>query len=205
MVRQSADQRRESVLRAAMHEFSLAGYAGTSTEAIARTAGISQPYLFRLFATKKDLFVATLEVCFARIEEAFEAAADGQIGENALCGMGESYLDFLADRDLLLTELHVYAASNDPDVRAAAQHAFGHLWETVQRLSGLPPERVKEFFAMGMLLNVAAALDLARLDDKWAQLCVSPDGQQRRCTHTHHTDDPKIDGLLRVSAAHSLA
>lgn len=171
MVRQSAAQRRETVLNAALEQFAVSGFQGTTTEAIARSAGISQPYLFRLFSTKKDLFVETVARCFGRIEDAFVRAAEGLRGEDALLAMGTAYLGLLADRSLLLTQLHAYAASDDLDVRAATQAGFGKLWQTVAQLSGAPDERITEFFAKGMLLNVAAALDLQQLDERWAQLC----------------------------------
>ena len=66
----SAEERREMVLEAAVAAFALRGMAGTSTEDVARSAGISQPYLFRLFPTKKALFLALVERCHLRIEEA---------------------------------------------------------------------------------------------------------------------------------------
>ncbi len=184
-MRQSAEQRRETVLAAAGAEFATGGFQGTSTETIARKAGISQPYLFRLFPTKKDLFVATLTRGFARIEGAFELAAAGQSGEDALCTMGQAYLVLLADRELLLTQLHAYAASDDPAVRTATQAGFGHLWRTVDRIAGLPPDRIKDFFALGMLLNVAAALDLPSLDQTWAQLVVDKSAHDGLCSHDH--------------------
>src|SRR2546423_12021630 len=90
-VRMSAEQRRETVLEAAVTEFALRGLAGTSTEDVARRAGISQPYLFRLFPTKKALFLALVERCYQRIEEAFAAAAGGKTGAEALDSMGDEY------------------------------------------------------------------------------------------------------------------
>ncbi len=95
------------------------GYAGTSTDAIATRAGISQPYLFRLFGTKKDLFIATYDVVSSRIEEAFVAAADGLEGEAAMTAMGLAYLELLQDPDLLQVQLHGFvAAAADPDIAA---------------------------------------------------------------------------------------
>jgi AcrR family transcriptional regulator len=87
-IRQSADVRRASVLNAAIVEFAKSGYAGTSTEAIATRAGISQPYLFRLFGTKKELFIATYNVVASRIEDAFTAVAKESEGEEAMKRMG---------------------------------------------------------------------------------------------------------------------
>ena len=90
--RQTAEERRTAVLAAAITEFARSGYAGTSTETIAARAGISQPYLFRLFGTKKDLFVATYDLVGLRIINELTAASEGLEGEEAKIAMGEAYL-----------------------------------------------------------------------------------------------------------------
>jgi len=89
--RQTAEERRAAVLEAANVEFALRGLHGASTDAIARRAGISQPYLFRLFGSKKELFIAVLEACFARTLEDFRGAASGKSGQEALAAIGEAY------------------------------------------------------------------------------------------------------------------
>src|SRR6266568_8892525 len=109
-VRMPAAERRESVLEAAVAEFALRGLAGTSTEDVARRAGISQPYLFRLFPTKKALFLALIERCFERVEETFTTAAADRTGEEAREAMGAAYAQLLEDRTLLLLQLQSYAA-----------------------------------------------------------------------------------------------
>src|SRR5258708_23472919 len=96
-VRMSADERRELVLEAALSEFAVSGLAGTSTEDVARRAGISQPYLFRLFPTKKALFLELVERCFRRVGDVFTAAAGDAVGEEALRAMGEAYAKLLED------------------------------------------------------------------------------------------------------------
>ncbi len=176
--RQSADQRRVTVLRAAMVEFAKGGYAGTSTEAIAERAEISQPYLFRLFGTKRDLFIATMGLMHYRIEEAFRAAAEGLTGIEAMEAMGTAYKELLAERDLLLVQLHAYAASEDEVIRAAARDGFQRLWHVVQELTGLNDEALRAFFAQGMLMNVLAAIDAVSLDEPWALACQDPDPAQ---------------------------
>src|SRR5215472_18873890 len=158
-VRMSAEERREAVLEAAVTDFAAGGLTGTSTEDVARRAGISQPYLFRLFPTKKALFLALVQRCFQRITDAFAAAAGDKTGEEALEAMGEEYERLLGDRTLLLLQMHAYAACEDPDIRAATRIGFTRLWTLVERLSGLAFNRVVQFFAMGMLMNVAAAMD----------------------------------------------
>jgi AcrR family transcriptional regulator len=172
-VRMGADERRELVVKAALTEFAKAGLSGTSTEAIAKRAGISQPYIFRLFATKKDLYIAVVDACFGRVYNAFLAAADGKYGEDALQAMGNAYGELLQDRELLLSQMHTYAASDDPEVRDAARNGYRRLWLLVERASGLPPERIVQFFAMGMLINVAASLDLISLDEPWAKTLIA--------------------------------
>src|SRR5437667_11774577 len=108
-VRMSAAERRESVLEAAVAEFALHGLAGTSTEDVARRAGISQPYLFRLFSTKKALFLALVERCFQRARDTFTAAAGDLTGDEALSAMADSYTRLLDDRTLLLLQMQIYA------------------------------------------------------------------------------------------------
>ena len=167
--RMSADERRESVLAAAVTEFARGGLAGTSTEAIAARAGISQPYLFRLFGTKKELFIAATRRCFERIEARFRAAADGLAGDAALDAMARAYHDMLGDRDLLLAQLHGYAASSDPDVQAATRDCYHRLWRMAEAASGADADTMRMFFAMGMLWNVAVALGLPELGEPWAK------------------------------------
>jgi len=172
-VRMGADERRTLVIKAALGEFARGGLAGTSTEAVAKRAGISQPYIFRLFATKKDLFIAVVTHCFDRVYNAFLAAADGKYGEEALEAMGMAYGVLLQDRELLLAQMHTYtAAGDDPEIRAAARAGYRRLWLLVERASGLPPEAIVRFFATGMLINVAASLDLPHLDEPWAKTLI---------------------------------
>jgi AcrR family transcriptional regulator len=169
--RMKAGERREAVLAAAVTEFAARGLAGTSTENVARRAGISQPYLFRLFPTKKALFLALVDRCFRQVAAAFEAAAADRVGEDALEAMADAYHQLLQDRTLLLLQLQAYAACDDPEIRDATRTGFKQLWALVERLSGLPYERVVMFFAMGMLMNVAAAMDLPAVDERWTRWC----------------------------------
>src|SRR6266446_8221858 len=166
-----ASERREMVLEAAVAEFAARGLAGTSTEDVARSAGISQPYLFRLFPTKKALFLALVQRCFRRVEDAFTAAAGNAVGEEALAAMGDAYEKLLDDRTLLLLQMQVYAACEDTEIWAATRAGYKELWMLVERLTGLPFERVVEFFAMGMLMNVAATMDLPAIDERWTSWC----------------------------------
>lgn len=166
----SADDRRELVLDAALAEFAQGGLAGTSTEAIAVRAGISQPYLFRLFSTKRDLFIAAAQRCFANIASTFAQAADGLAGDEALFAMGKAYDGLIADRDNLLGQLQMYAACGDPEVRDCARDGFRRLYTQVRDASGASDDLLTRFFAAGMLCNLSAALQLDDVDEPWASV-----------------------------------
>src|ERR1700746_284435 len=156
--RMPAAERRELVLDAAVSEFAVHGLAGTSTEDVAHRAGISQPYLFRLFPTKKALFLALVDRCFRRIQDTFTAAADGLTGEEAKMAMADAYERRLEDRPLLSLKMQAYAACNDPDIRVVTRAGFKKLWELIERLTGLPFQEVVDFFAIGMLMNRGVAM-----------------------------------------------
>jgi AcrR family transcriptional regulator len=168
--RQTAEERREAVLAAAQEAFARTGLYGTSTEDIAESAGISQPYLFRLFGTKKRLFLATLERCMEDTLELFRSAAGERRGEEALEAMGRAYAEMVFDdRVRLLTQMQAYAACDDPEVRDTMRTGFGKLHLFVETVSGLPMDEVSQWFARGMLLNVLAAMDLPDAREPWAR------------------------------------
>jgi AcrR family transcriptional regulator len=167
--RQSAEERRADVLDAAQIEFAARGLHGASTEEIARRAGISQPYVFRLFGTKKELFKATVARCLRETLETFQRAAEGKRGAEALQAMGQVYVDeLIADRTRLKAQLEAYAACDDPEICEVVRNGFGDLVTYVERVSGLPPAEVSRFFATGMLINVMDAMNLKDSDEEWA-------------------------------------
>jgi AcrR family transcriptional regulator len=171
--RKSAAERRDEILEAALREFAARGLEGGSTETIARAAGISQPYVFRLFGTKKQLFMATVERCLRGTLEMFHTASAGLKGEEALGAIGEAYTDRLAtDPVYLHAQMQSYAACGDPEIREVVRRGYGELVEYVQRVSGLPSERVSHFFAKGMLLNVMASMELMEADEGWSRLLI---------------------------------
>jgi AcrR family transcriptional regulator len=172
--RKTAGERREEILDAAVEEFAKSGLHGTSTERIAQRVGLSQPYLFRLFGTKKQIFVEAIERCFAQTLELFREAAVGVPREQALEAIGKTYVArMLTDRTKLLAQLHAYAACDDEDVRKAVQRGYGDLYEFAERVSGASDTEVRHFFAFGMLLNVMAAMDITSLDAGWARRLVT--------------------------------
>ena len=159
--RASSEERREQVLEAAVKEFASSGYHAASTSAIAKRAGISQPYIYALFPNKRELFLATHRRVTLRILEAFADAARGKAGtEEKLQAMGEAYTQLLADRDEILVQLQAHAAAGDAELRDPIREAFVDVIQQVRSLSGADEERVLQFMSTGMFLNVAAALDL---------------------------------------------
>lgn len=159
--RQSAEERRDAILDAAIVEFATYGLYGTAAETIANRVGISQPYIFRLFGTKKELFLAALERVYERVGMAFREAAASD-PEHALEAMGRAYKPLLASHELFVL-LQAFGAANDPEVRTVARDHYAALYEEVAQLSGAGGAALREFFAYGMLCTVAAAIDLPLL------------------------------------------
>jgi AcrR family transcriptional regulator len=171
--RKSAEQRRDEILDAAMIEFAQHGLVGASTEDIAKRAGISQPYVFRLFGTKKELFKATAARCLRETLEIFQRAAEGKRGEEALKAMGEAYRTLLEDRSRLRAQMQSYAACDDPEICAVVRAGFGDIVAYVERVSGADRATVSSWFAKGMLMNVMASMDLLNLDEPWAERLIA--------------------------------
>ena len=170
VLRRSEDRRPE-LLDAALVEFSRKGLYGTPTTAIAARAGISQAYLFRLYPTKEDLYVACLAEAYGRVREEFERVGKPYRGdpEAAMEAMGEAYDRMLEDGTMLVNQLHSYAACQEPAVREAVQEKFGAIVETVREISGAPDEAVQAFIAHGMLMNVIDAIGVAGSRAPWAR------------------------------------
>jgi AcrR family transcriptional regulator len=160
--RMTAEDRKAQVIRAAVAEFSVRGLEGTSTSDIAKRVGVSQPYLFRLFPTKKDLFIAAAARGAERIIEVFTTAAEGMYGEEALDAMGAAYQELLQeDSELLGMQLQQFAACHDPDVQIAVRGTMQDIWAVVENLSGAGVAERVTFFAKGMLCNTIAAMGRA--------------------------------------------
>jgi AcrR family transcriptional regulator len=171
--RMTADERRAAIVAAGVKQFAAHGLAGASTDAIAAIAGVSQPYVFQLFGTKKELFLAVVRRCFERTRLTFEEAAreytPGTVAgcNNVLEAIGISYMTLLSDRDQLLVQLQAYAACSDGDVQSVVREEFGRLHRRVRELSGASREELHHFFAEGMLLNIAAAVEIEGDPKSW--------------------------------------
>jgi AcrR family transcriptional regulator len=170
----SKEDRRREIVEAATREFALGGLNGTPVEAIARSVGVSQPYLFQLFGTKKELFIAAVRRAFERTVATFRIAA-ADAGEEAtpqdvLTAMGVAYQQLLDDRSLLLMQMQAYVACHDEEIREVVRDEMLRLVSFVQSASGAPEAAIREWLAYGMLMNVVATMDLTEVDADWARL-----------------------------------
>lgn len=164
----TASERGEQVLLAAVSAFAESGYAATRTDEIARRAGVSQPYVIRLFGTKQHLFLSALHRVCDRIEEVFrtarETAAPDVPPEVALDALGHGFQTFLDDREMLQLFLHGFAASGDATIGDDVRDRFGKIYQLVRDLTGADAHGTREFIATGMLLTVLSAIQVAGPD-----------------------------------------
>lgn len=170
----TAEERRETVLRTALGAFAARGYYGTTTGEVAKSAGISQAYVYRLFPDKEALFLSVVEHCFARIRESLSdgvAAAEGSTPEAVLHAMGDAYARLIAEENtLLLVQMHAQcAAISEPAVREVVRRGVARMVEHVRGVSGGGEEQVQEFFARGMLCHLVVAVDADGVDAPWAK------------------------------------
>ena len=175
--RLTAPERREQIVAVALRHFARSGLHGTSTEDIAAEAGLSQPYLFRLFRTKRDLFLACCDECMTKTRTAFrEAALVAPEGEK-LSAMGGAYKGLVEDESLLRFQLQMYAACADPVIRERARDLYRGLVAEVRELSGVPEDELWRFFATGMFINVVITMGLQEIaaEDAWAAAWSDPE------------------------------
>jgi AcrR family transcriptional regulator len=159
--RSTSDERRAQLVAAAVTEFAANGFHATSTTAIAKRAGISQPYVYALFPNKHELFLAANAEVKDRIRGTFAEAARGlETTDERLHAMGEAYIKLLENREEIMFQHQANAAAGDPALREPVRREFMRLFDDIGRLSGASHDEVWDFMATGMMLNVVAALDL---------------------------------------------
>jgi AcrR family transcriptional regulator len=168
--RLSAEERRIQVVDAAIEEFADAGLAGTSTEAVARRAGISHAYLFRLYPTRRELFLAAIDEAFGRVLRTFQAAAASRPADvSPFAALGASYVGLIEDRHELQFGFHAYAACGDEDIRARVRERYLEIFDFVREATGRPDDEIRLFMATGALLSIGGALETPELagDGSW--------------------------------------
>lgn len=166
-----ASQRRDALIEAAVEEFALGGLHGTPVDRIARRVGVAQPYVFSLFGSKRELFLAAVERGFQLVADTFTRAATmfdpakWEAGTDVLHVMGMAYVELLSShRQYLMLQHHAYAACEDDLIRERVRACYAGLVAHVKQLSGgAGAEQIDEFFHYGMWLNVAAAMGVEDL------------------------------------------
>ncbi|MCW2621615.1 MAG: putative TetR family transcriptional regulator [Frankiales bacterium] len=158
----SAEARREQVLEAAARAFSRGGYAGTTTDDIAREAGVSQPYVVRMFGGKQELFRQVFDAALQRILGAFGAElarlprdADE---DDVWAQLGLAYTRLVSDRTVVLVLMHGFSAGDNPEIGKQAREGMSAIYTLLRTGTGGAPERVRDFVAHGMLLNVLLSM-----------------------------------------------
>jgi AcrR family transcriptional regulator len=177
-IRSSAGVRREQVLAAALPVFAVSGFEGTPVTAVAEAAGISQGYVLRLFGTKLGLSVAVVDRCYQRIRAVLEDAADaahahaGGVAEPAavLDAMAHAYGDLIADRTLLMVQVHAQSASATPEIRQAVQSGLRSLVDRARERSRASESQLQRFFAFGQLCHLIVTAELGEIDAPWARV-----------------------------------
>ncbi len=169
-----AAERRDALISAAIEEFSIGGLHGTPVDRIARRVGVAQPYVFSLFPTKRDLFIAAVERGFEMVMELFSESALRFKREHAeesyervdlLAALGDSYIELLAtNRPKLMFQLQAYAACEDDTIRERVSAAYRSLELHIREIADASEDEVNEFLSHGMWLNVQAALQMMDLD-----------------------------------------
>lgn len=168
-----ADTRREAIVEAALLAFADAGFAATPVTAVATQAGISQAYVFKLFPTKEELFIAAVERCFTRIEETLEKSAQTVSSGDAdeiLYAMGDGYASLIADRSILMIQVHAQSASDVPAIRATMRGGLKRIVTYVKQRTGASDEAVQRFIAFGQLCHLITTTDIDELGEDWARL-----------------------------------
>jgi AcrR family transcriptional regulator len=185
-----AAERRDALIEAALHHFAHGGLQGTKVSAIAADVGVAQPYVFSLFPTKRDLFLAAVERCFSRIAGVFkEAVADFEKNgpqepeEDAMKAIGMAYMGRITENpDQLLLQMQAYAAcGDDPGIQTAVRRNFARLVDLVRTLTGITDtEELDGFFQIGMWCNVAASLGIEEfsVDSGWVETALAESADQ---------------------------
>ncbi|MEP7016813.1 MAG: TetR/AcrR family transcriptional regulator [Actinomycetota bacterium] len=178
--RMTADERREQILQAALIVFADGGYAGTTTDQVAHEAGVTQPYVVRLFGGKQRLFAEAYSRASRRVVAALAAVGPGPDAQKE---MGEAYIGLLADRNLLRLLMHGFAAGSEPEIGKLARWTLSEAFRLYIERTGEGPDEARVFVAHGMLINVLLAVNATE----------------------HLSEDPAMDALAACTFGSGLA
>lgn len=158
-----SDERRASILEAATAVFGERGYVGTTTDAVAKAAGVSQPYVVRMFGTKEQLFLEVLGRALDRLLATFRSVVTehGDGSKELGARIGTAYADLLQDRGLLLSLMQGFMLGADPVIGPAARAGFLDVYRFLREEAGFSAEFADDFLSHGMMLNTLVAIGMA--------------------------------------------
>ena len=159
--RMSSDERREQIIAAAMAVFGARGYEGTTTDDVARTAGVSQPYVVRLFRSKENLFLEAMQSALDEMMRTFRVALADEASDKPVSKrIGEAYVELLSTRGLHQTLSHAWLLGGHPVIGPAARRGFAEVWQFIRDEAGFDADQARAFIAEGMLINVMIGMRL---------------------------------------------
>jgi AcrR family transcriptional regulator len=157
----SSEERREQIITAAIAVFGARGYEGTTTDDVARTAGVSQPYVVRLFRSKENLFLEAMQFAFDELMSVFRETLADQTDDRPISKrIGEAYVDLLNTRGLHQTLSHAWLLGGHPMIGPAARRCFAQVWQFFRDEAGFDADEARMFLAEGMLINVMIGMRL---------------------------------------------
>ncbi|MEF3404709.1 TetR/AcrR family transcriptional regulator [Agromyces sp. CCNWLW203] len=167
----TAEERRPLVIAAAITAFARTGYRGTTVADVAAEARISSAYVFKLFPSKEQLFVGALDACYDRVVESLGHGverATSTTPDGILDSMGGAYAELIADRDLLMLQVHAQSAVEVPEIGAALRRGYQRVTEFASTRSGATDAAVQRFIAFGQLCHLVATLGIDDSTAAWA-------------------------------------
>jgi AcrR family transcriptional regulator len=168
--RLSGPERRAVVVETACRVFSKKSYHGSTTAEIARATGVTEPVLYRHFASKRELYLACLDAVWEQVRELWGKALDAEDDPaNWLKAIGKAYLEARAAARIVLVDLWIQAlteAADDPEIRRALQeqvrevHTFvADVIRRAQKAGGIVRDRDPDaeawiFISLGLLSTI---------------------------------------------------
>jgi AcrR family transcriptional regulator len=168
--RLSGPERKRAVVETACRVFAKGSYHGSTTAEIARATGVTEPVLYRHFASKRELYLACLDSVWQQVHSLWEKAiAEEPEPENWLKSIGKAYLEARAAARIVLVDLWIQAlpeAADDPEIRRALRRQVREVHEYVagvirraQEAGGIVAERDPDaeawiFISLGLLSTI---------------------------------------------------
>jgi AcrR family transcriptional regulator len=163
-------ERRQAVVETACRVFAKGSYRGSTTAQIARETGVTEPVLYRHFASKRELYLACLDTVWEQVRQLWEDAIEREDDpSNWLKAIGKAYLEARAAARIVLVDLWIQAlteAADDPEIRRALRrqvhevHEFvGDVIRRAQAAGGIVAERDPDaeawiFISLGLLSTI---------------------------------------------------